>query len=319
MLPGPTDAVGPVQLPAAEPVLLSPGHYVLPAPYSPSNFSPHLRPFPDYSTFRQNPGTPVNRAFGAYGGFGAYPTGYGPSGPILGYGSSFGCGGYGCGGDVQSAYSQGRYDADHEYNWYIASQRAGRLMNQSAAEFDEGMQRFRDGQYDKALMNLLGAGEMNHDSAAPRLHAGHALFALGRYSEAVANLARAFELMPFLAYKPYDIRAEYGQPSDFEHHLADLEEYVGRHPRDVSALTLLGYVTYYTVGPAAAYPYLAKAATMDPHSYFIPKLLNVSRQTVSQVAPKRSSTKPAHRKKPDGDNSRNAARLVMSHGPHSLY
>lgn len=312
MLPGPSESPTQRNSLPPEPVLLSPGHYVLPAPYSQSNFSSHIRPFPDYSTLRQAPCTPLDRSFGAY------PAGYGPTGPILGYGSSVACGGYGCGADVQSAYNQGRYDSDHEYLWFIASHRAGRLINQSAAQFDDGIRLFRDGQYDKALMNWLGAAELNNDNAAPRLHAGHALFALGRYDEAVVNLARAFELMPALAYKPYDIRAEYSRPDDFDHQRADLEDYVGQHPHDVCAVTLLGYITYYTAGPAAAFPALSKAARLDPRSYFIPKLLTVSRQTVSQVTPKRQSTKPVQRKRP-ADTGRNSARLVMSHGPHSLY
>ena len=319
MLPGPSESRSAgFESPSPEPVLLSPGHYVLPQPYSPTNFSPHIRPFPDYSTLRQSPGTPVNPSFGAY------PAGYGPNGPILGYGGSFACGGFGSGGnswggDVQSAYNQGRYDSDHEYLWFIASQRAGRLINQSAAEFDDGIRCFRDGQYDKALMNWLGAAELNNDNAAPYLHAGHALFALGRYDEAVVNLARAFELMPALAYKPYNIRAEYGRPDDFDRQRADLEEYVNHHPRDASALTLLGYITYYTTGPAAAHSALVRASHLDPHSYFIPKLLNVSRQTVSQVPPKHQSTKPTQRKRTTTDSPRGAARLAMSHGPHSLF
>lgn len=260
---------------AVEPYLLRPGHYVIPAPYSPSNWSPHLRPFPDYSGLRRPPRV-QDRLSGSYSlPYGSYSAPY----SFAPYSNG------GHGGDVAAAYNQGRYDADHEYLWFIASHRAGRLLNQSAAQFDEGIRLFRAGKYEKALVNWLGAAEANHDSAAPRLHAGHALFALGRFDEAVGVLARAFELQPLLAYQTYDLRDEYGNRGDFDTHLAALKSYVGRRPYDANALTLLGYVTYYTDGPSDAESLLRRAAAINPRSYFIPKLYDVSRLGRSQIRP----------------------------------
>jgi tetratricopeptide (TPR) repeat protein len=178
---------------------------------------------------------------------------------------------------VGAAYEQGRYDADHEYLWYIAAQRAGRLLNQHKEIFDEGLIMFRDGRYDWSAIRLLGAAEKNHSSAASRLHAGHAVFALGRYDDATRLISRAFELAPSLAHKPYDIREEYGKKDDFDRHLAALRSYVRGHPDEAGAVTLLGYVTFYSEGPGAAYPHLRQAARLDPKSYFIPKLLTSAR------------------------------------------
>lgn len=276
-LPPPSDPAGAANVPA-QPYLIGPGHYVMPAPYSPNNWSPHIRPFPDYSTLRQ-PLVSPNRSFGAY----ALPGGA--------CGSPYLSAPYN--GDVESAYNQGHYDAEHEYLWFIASHRAGRLLNQSAAQFDEGIRFFRDGQYEKASVNWLGAADLNHDSAAPRLHAGHALFALGRFAEAVPLLERAFELQPMLAFKTYDIRDEYGDRSEFDEHLEALKRHVARHPSDSGALTLLGYVTYYTQGPSAADSILRRAMKRDPKSYFIPKLLDVSRRVGSA-----SHDRGHHDKKP---------------------
>jgi tetratricopeptide (TPR) repeat protein len=212
---------------------------------------------------------------------------------------------------VEAAYNQGRYDAEHEYVWFIASHRAGRLLNQSAVQFDEGIRLFRAGRYEKALVNWLGAAEANHDSAAPRLHAGHAMFALGRYREAVMYLARAFELQPLLAYQTYDIRDEYGDRSHFDEHLDTLRSFVGKRPNDADGLTLLGYVTYYTQGPGASDKLLRRAARCDPKSYFIPKLLEVSGKAQSTPTPRDASRERPARQPGPGATSPSQSTNVL--------
>jgi hypothetical protein len=264
---------------ADEPLLLHPGHYVNPGE-GPTYWSPHIRPFPDASHYRYDLRRGRYRHHSRFNRFGV--------GTNYSY-TPFGCGGIGYGswdfGDAESAYNQGRYDADHEYLWYLASQRAGRLMNQYAALFDEGMELFHTGHFDRAAVKFLGAAESNQSNAASRLHAGHALFALGRYDDAVRNLARAFELSPSLAYKTYDIRDEYGNTALFERQFAALRTFAETHPDDPAGFTLLGYVLFYSEGPGAAYPSLARAAGLNRDSYFIPRLLDLSRQTAGAAQP----------------------------------
>ncbi len=259
------------------------GHYVYPAPYSPDTWSPHIRPYYDYDPGRRRSGLRGRRSSLRYGRRGGSRYRHDPY-------AAYGYGPYG--GHVGAAYEQGRYDADHEYLWYIAAQRAGRLLNQHKEIFDEGLIMFRDGRYDWAAIRLLGAAEKNHSSAASRLHAGHAVFALGRYDDATRLISRAFELAPSLAHKPYDIREEYGKKGDFDRHLAALRSYVRRRPNEAGAVTLLGYVTFYSEGPGAAYPYLRQAARLDPESYFIPKLLTSAR-LASGMEPQRPSAQRA--------------------------
>lgn len=265
-LPSANNAPAPAESTSGDPLLLRPGHYVLPSPYAADNFSPHLRPFPDYSYLRR-PGSSRfqdQRAF-ANPGYPSCGSAFASPYPYYSYG-----------GDVERAYNQGRYDADHEYVRYIASQRAGRLLNQYAVQFDEGVRLFREGNYEQAMVNHLGAAELNHEGAAPRLHAAHAMFAMGRYREAVPLLERAFELMPTLPYKSYDLRDEYGRREEFDEHLAALKDYVRSNPKDAAGYTLLGYVTYYTRGPGAADSILRRATSLDSRSFFIPKLTAVS-------------------------------------------
>ncbi|MFH1417817.1 MAG: hypothetical protein ABII12_05965 [Planctomycetota bacterium] len=209
-------------------------------------------------------------------------------------------------GELDRAYALGRYDANRDYVRQIALERAGRLLNQWRWQFDEAIIMFRDGSYDRAAINMLGAAEKNHADAASRLHAGHALFALGRYKEAVELLARAFELSPSLAYKSYDIRDEYGNKADFDEHLESLRAYVAERRDEAAAVTLLGYVTFYSEGPGAAYPYLQRAATLDQKSYFIPKLLPLARFGTGMAHPpngSREKTEMPQRKTFKGDSA----------------
>lgn len=283
---------------------IQPGLYVYPPPTTPVT-GDRVRPGPYYvhraPTYYERSSRFTNRRSGrawpslrrghaydyrrrATRGYGnAYPYGYDNSSPYhdgYGYAQPYAAPPYGYrqyDNDLYGAYEQGRYDADNDYLWFIASARAGLLIDQSREKFKEAIIYFRDGKYDRAAINMLGAAEKNQADPASRLHAGHSLFALGQYDEAVRLLARAFELAPSLAFKNYDIRDEYGEKEDFERHLLALKTHVDAHPGDAAAVTLMGYVTFYSEGPGAAYPYLARAAKLNPLSYFIPKLERLAR------------------------------------------
>ncbi len=252
---------------------------IAPDKYRPDWWSPRFRRIPDYS--RYSPGR-FSRGFqharncraiggrscgrpcgggGWHGAYGVYDDGYGYSG-FDSYGD---------------AYEQGRFDADSEYMDYIAAQRAGQALDASRAAWDQAMVHFQAGRFDRAAIGWLNAAALNHGDAKSRVYAGHALFAVGRYDEAIKLIARAFELAPQLAGGGYDIRADYTRPQDFDAQLRRLQNYVAARPDDAAAVTLLGYVLYYSDGPAAAYPALARAHQMLPGDYFIPKLLNNAR------------------------------------------
>lgn len=299
--PGRMEAAGgPAMTPNGAPYQMGPGHYVVPGPDTPDYWSPHLRPFPDYSHERSPFSTPLNRSSTPFRNYGRQPAG--------GFAPVYGCGPV-CGdryssaapfyGDTASAYNQGRYDADREYNWFLASQRAGRLLNQHSAMFDEGMTEFRNGNYEQAVVNWLGAAESNQSNAASRLHAGHAMFALGRYREGVEHIARAFELSPSLAYKSYDLRDEYGDKGEFDSHFSALRKFVANYPEDAAGVTMLGYVVFHTQGPGAALPVLERAGRLDRQSFFVPKLLNLARQASPTVRSERpagtSKSKSKHK------------------------
>ncbi|HWL93349.1 MAG TPA: CDC27 family protein [Phycisphaerae bacterium] len=272
------------------------GHYeVAPDKYRPDHWSPRIRPRFDYGgrgigcTSRSSRyshryrnyggGSCGNRSFGYYGGYG-YP-GYGYPGH----------------GDPGDAYIQGRYDSDHEYQDYIASERAGRLLSANRIGVAAGLSHFQAGRYDRAAIEWLGASEKNHGDAASRVFAGHALFAVGRYDEAVKVLARAFELAPYLTESYYDVRAEYGDPADFEGHLLRLKAYVARHPDCACSTTLLGYVVAYSDGPAAANPILERAGRLNPRDFFVARLLKISRTVTPLGGTETAGEKPGSTKR----------------------
>lgn len=306
--PGRMEAAGgPPITQNGDPYLMNPGHYVVPRPDTPDYWSPHLRPFPDYSYERTPFSAPNTRMATPFRNYGRQPAF--TFGPGLVGGDAYAAPFY---GDTASAYNQGRYDADREYNWFLASQRAGRLLNQYSAMFDLGMQEFREGRYERAVVNWLGAAESNQSNAASRLHAGHAMFALGRYAEGVRQIARAFELSPGLAYKTYDIRDEYGDRTDFDEQLAALRSHVSRNPDDPAGMTMLGYVAFHTLGPGPALPILERAARLDPAGFFIPKLLNIARQASPTLKQDRSTT--ASKSKAKGRKIRKPRKSIPAWG-----
>lgn len=166
----------------------------------------------------------------------------------------------------------GYYPKDRWYNWSIAQRRTDQLHDANRAGVDEGMALFHAGHYDRAAVVWLNASTLDQGDAASRVQAGHALFAIGRYPEAVKLLDRAFELAPQLAGAAYDIRNDYRHEQDFDRHLNRLAAHVAQNPNDVAGLTLMGYVLSYTDGPSHAYAYLQRARSFAPKDTFVEKL-----------------------------------------------
>lgn len=273
------------------------GYYAYPPDrYRPDNWSPRIRPQYDYRIYRSDRDrahgrTSPRRRFDSYYPRSSYGHGFGRSSRYdRGYGyvyrsyrDEF----------YSDAYAQGHYDADHDYTAYIAAQRAGQLLDANREKVDEGMGYFRAGDYARAAVAWLGASKLNQADAVSRIHAGHALFALGRYTDAAKLLEHGFELAPLLAESTYDIRTDYTDQSDFARHLATLKTYVARHPNDAEATTLLGYVLSYTEGPAAAYAVLARASALRPSDRFTKRLWDTAAVVTPQEGVEADDGRPA--------------------------
>ena len=85
-----------------------------------------------------------------------------------------------------------------------------------------------------------------------RLVLSDALFAIGDYRWAAAELRKALELDPSLALHAVDKRAFYGDATDFDRHIALLERYLEDHFLDADARLLLAGNYLFGGRPAAA-------------------------------------------------------------------
>jgi len=113
-----------------------------------------------------------------------------------------------------------------------------------------GQGRFEDAR--RALVSaLLAAPE---DPELIMLYA-YAHFATGDYLISALSLKQAMELDDTLIAKPIDLYGLYGDPSQFEAHLAKLDDYIEAHPEDADARFVAGYARYAAGDPVSAKVY----------------------------------------------------------------
>ncbi|HSW44900.1 MAG TPA: hypothetical protein VLM89_04960 [Phycisphaerae bacterium] len=153
-------------------------------------------------------------------------------------------------------YDYGRFNAETD-------QRVLQLMSHASAHLDQGVRFFRQGQYQQAADTFQLSSETDQGDPLSRIYAGHALFALGRYRDAVRHIRRAFELQPRIAYLTYDIRGDYENPAMFDQQLEHLGKALVMAPRDPDRLFMMGYLHYYTGRRAAAWRYFSRTLELD--------------------------------------------------------
>ncbi len=147
------------------------------------------------------------------------------------------------------------------------------LLAHFGEHLDRGLELFRKGRYHEAASAFKLAADTHHGDPASRLYAAHALFAIGRYKEAVEFLRRAFELQPKIAMLTYDIRDDYGNTGDFERQVEAIEKALLRSPKSFERLVVLGYVRYYTAQRDEAFVLLNRADKLYPKDALVGKLI----------------------------------------------
>lgn len=141
----------------------------------------------------------------------------------------------------------------------VAIEREQSLLQHHSIHLKRGLEHFHKGDYQQAAAAFKLAADTHHGDPASRIYAGHTLFAVGRYQQAVTYLHRAFELQPKIALLDYDVRDDYPKNEDFDKHLAALEAAVKKAPNDTNRLLILGYVRYYAGQRDKAHAPLAQA------------------------------------------------------------
>ena len=100
---------------------------------------------------------------------------------------------------------------------------------------------FKKSDYQMAAQLFKRAIEKKKDTPVVHIAYGDSLFALGRFEEAAEAIATGLEIYPKYAERQINRRDFYGNPSDFDLQLRNLEAYVHKNPSDPNARFLLGY------------------------------------------------------------------------------
>ncbi len=192
-------------------------------------------------------------------------------------------------------YNTGRFDN-------VATRRQERTLAHARSHLERGLERFGEGRYRAAADAFKLAAETNQGDPAARLYAAHALFATGRYRDAVKYLHRAFELQPKIVFLDFDMRDDYGKRADFDKQVEALENALKRFPRNGDRLIMLGYVRYYSNQRDKAYEALAKANKLDRRDRLVLRLLeNCRPPDVTLDDRKADGRKPGDKTEDDSD------------------
>jgi len=103
---------------------------------------------------------------------------------------------------------------------------------------------FRAGNTKKAEERYLQALRSNPQAAAPRVRLAQLAFVRGNYSEAANRLREAEIAQPGWLAAALDVQSIYGEPGDFNRHIARLESHLHAHPEDRDAWFVLGAQWY---------------------------------------------------------------------------
>ncbi len=223
-----------------------------------------IAPVTPYPVTTGSPISQTRRDWVNYRYFGGRPSlyGYGPNDPDWGgwYGDAYRDG-------FMRGYDRARFDR-------LSSERTVRVLGHGQRHLERGKQLLQARQYAAAADAFKLAADTNHGDPSSRLYAAHALFATGRYREAVQYLRRAFELQPKIAMLNFDLRTDYGTPEDFEEHLNKLVDALKQSPNDLDRLLLLGYISYYGGHRENAHAPLLAVLKLQPDDALARQLLD---------------------------------------------
>ena len=179
-------------------------------------------------------------------------------------------------------YWTGRRDGRRFAEW----ERRYELGRRSYVDaMSDGLLAFRNAEYSQAARHFIRAAKINQGDPASRIHAAHALVAIGRYAEALPALRRAFQLQPKIAYLALDIRRDYGPKTDFDAHLKALENAARRAKDDPALWLLLGYYQFYSGREGDALASLTEAGRLAPGDFMTVALLDAARMVTPAPKP----------------------------------
>jgi len=227
--------------------------YVNPVPYGYRSSSRLTHREREWANYRYFGGRPSRYGYGRFDR-------YGNRGPY----------GYDGGDDFRfgfmKGYDVGRFDR-------FTDERSKSLLAYARSQLDRGVELFHQGRFAEAADAFQISAETDQGDAVSRIYAGHALFALGRYRDAVVYIRRAMELQPRIIYLHYDMRGDYDRPEQFDTQLSALKHALDLSPADPDRLFLLAYVLYFSDQRSEAYPILTRAHALNRQDELVRKMM----------------------------------------------
>ncbi len=130
---------------------------------------------------------------------------------------------------------------------------------------DDGNKAFKNRNYEIAKREFKHAAGMQPSNATVRMGYALGLFATGDYETAAMVLRRALQLNEDWIKKPVEISTYYGKLEDYNAHLSMLERYIKKHPQNLEAKFLAGYIHFMNGDLTKASETMAKILEDDPN------------------------------------------------------
>jgi thioredoxin-like negative regulator of GroEL len=149
---------------------------------------------------------------------------------------------------------------------------------ESALLIGEGQRAFADQEYGLAAQRFHQAAVADRKSAKARFLLGQALFALGKYREAVAAIHEGMDLdlnWPRNAFRPR-IDLYKGIEADFTAHLKDLEDALAGSPDNRFLLFLDAYQLWLDGRPMEAVVLFRRARAVTVDTSYIDRFLRAA-------------------------------------------
>ena len=128
---------------------------------------------------------------------------------------------------------------------------------------EAGRRAFADGQYGRALELFRRAAHINPNEPTAHYLVSQALFALGKYREAVTAISAGMALRADWPDARFASRDLYWKKAEvFDEHLTALRQTVAAFPDDPDLLFLLGHQLWFDGKPDEAWPLFQKAVAL---------------------------------------------------------
>lgn len=155
-------------------------------------------------------------------------------------------------------------DSRRAFNTLEMAERKAQLLGAHEKALKTGLGLLSTGEYQKAVMVLTLAAELNQADPACRIHLAQARLALGHFDEAGLVLRRALQLQPKLLYVPLNLSESYSTPEVFDRHVDALRDWTRKNEPSADTLLLLAYLELQRGDCAAAHAASRRVTDVHP-------------------------------------------------------